>query len=90
MARAISNKHKYPTPFIKICCNTNIEVNNIQYPFEAALKIQILTDAKAFPSASPVCELPAALPLLPVPNRNKKNTCHFEHIQILLYINQKL
>lgn len=25
----------------------------------------VLTDAKAFPSASPVCELPAAFPLVP-------------------------
>lgn len=32
----------------------------------------ILTDAKAFPSASPVCELPAAFPLVPGYFREKQ------------------
>lgn len=47
----------YPQNVITIFHQYNIHL--VQY-----IK-SILTDAKAFPSASPVCELPAAFPLVP-------------------------
>ena len=50
------------TPFMTYCPQNTVyqcKIHSAKY-----LK-SILTDAKAFPSASPVCELPAAVPLVP-------------------------
>jgi hypothetical protein len=45
----------------------------------------ILTDAKAFPSASPVCELPAAFPLVPGDFKQGKKIKNFSRIVHLFF-----